>query len=169
MVPFGTTRIGRALRFWIELRSGLVTSSPVVASRGRSLGVGVKFSKERPMKSTGHAVRQVTATTLIGAAILLLASLTSAGRAAAGPPAARLRQPVTAYVGSCAAPVVTPIRVATNTALKPITVGTQPAVLAITPNGKTVYAVNEFSGTVTPIRTATNTALKPIKVGRHPI
>jgi YVTN family beta-propeller protein len=63
---------------------------------------------------------------------------------------------------------VTPIRTATNTALKPITVGQDPRAFAITPDGTTIYVANYQSGTVTPIRTATNTALAPIRVGRYP-
>ena len=59
---------------------------------------------------------------------------------------------------------VTPIRTATNTALKPIAVGQDPRALAITPDGTTIYVTNYQSGTVTPIRTATNTALTPIRV-----
>jgi DNA-binding beta-propeller fold protein YncE len=66
---------------------------------------------------------------------------------------------------------VTPIRTATNTALKPITWkpgtawGDSP--IAITPNGKTAY-VASTAGTVTPIRTATGKAGKPVKVGQWP-
>jgi hypothetical protein len=48
-------------------------------------------------------------------------------------------------------------------ALKPITVGSQPGPIVITPDGKTAYVANANSGTVTPIRMATNRALKPIK------
>ena len=91
-----------------------------------------------------------------------------AGTAAAGPPSAvspaGLAQLVTAYVGSGSG-TVTPIRAATNTALKAIRVGRLPVAIAITPDGQTAYVVNETSGTVTPIRIATNTAGKPIKVG----
>src|SRR5262245_35458392 len=56
----------------------------------------------------------------------------------------------------------------TRGALKPITVGSQPGSIAITPDGKTAYVANANSGTVTPIRTASNTALKLIKVGHQP-
>jgi len=40
--------------------------------------------------------------------------------------------------------------------------------VAITPNGKTVYAVNFSSSSVTPITTATDTAGTPVKVGEQP-
>jgi YVTN family beta-propeller protein len=63
---------------------------------------------------------------------------------------------------------VTPIATATNTAAPPITVGSQPYGMAITPDGKTVYVANYGSGTVTPIATATNTAGPPITVGSGP-
>jgi DNA-binding beta-propeller fold protein YncE len=70
---------------------------------------------------------------------------------------------------STSSATVTPIRTATNTALKPIKIGKPPAgyefpdQIAITPNGRTAY-VSTTAGVV-PIRTATNTALKLIKVG----
>src|SRR5262252_769121 len=70
---------------------------------------------------------------------------------------------------------VTPIRTATNTALRPIRLGKRrsPCAIAITPDGKTAYVASygpgpAFLGTVTPIRTATNTALRPVKVGPGP-
>ena len=63
---------------------------------------------------------------------------------------------------------MTPINIANNKAGKAIKVGTGPSAIAIAPNGKTAYAVNDTSGTVTPIRIATNTALKAIMVGRGP-
>jgi YVTN family beta-propeller protein len=64
---------------------------------------------------------------------------------------------------------VTPIHLATGTAGKPVSLGTNfPAFIAITPDGKTAYVVNYYSGTVTPIRTATNTTETPISVSRAP-
>jgi DNA-binding beta-propeller fold protein YncE len=63
---------------------------------------------------------------------------------------------------------VTPIRTATNTPLKPITVGVATTIV-ITPNSRIVYVAVQSTGTVAPIRTATNTALRPIKVGATPI
>ena len=62
---------------------------------------------------------------------------------------------------------MTPITTATNTPGKPIKVGHRPRLIAITPDGKTAYVVNQ-GGTVTPIATATNTPGKPIKVGGQP-
>ena len=78
----------------------------------------------------------------------------------------------TAYVVSTFSATVTPIRTATNTALKAIKIGKPPTgyefpdQIAITPNSRTAY-VSTTAGVV-PIRTATNTALKPIKAGTAP-
>ncbi len=74
---------------------------------------------------------------------------------------------VTAYVVNGADNSVTPIQVATNTAGPVIPVGFAPNAIAITPNDKTVYVVNE-EGTVTPINTATNTTGPAIPVGERP-
>ncbi len=77
----------------------------------------------------------------------------------------------TAYVANLNSDSVTPIDTATNTAGTPITVGTRPYSIAITPDGSTAYVVNDGSGgtgTVTPIDTATNTAGTPITVGSGP-
>jgi DNA-binding beta-propeller fold protein YncE len=63
---------------------------------------------------------------------------------------------------------VTPITTATNEPGKPIRVGIRPRMIAITPDGKTAYVVNQGtgpgrgSGSVTPITTATNKPGKPI-------
>ena len=48
---------------------------------------------------------------------------------------------------------VTPIRTATNTALKAIRPGTA-TTIGITPNGKTAYVAVQGNGTLVPIRTA---------------
>ena len=63
---------------------------------------------------------------------------------------------------------VTPIDTATGTAGTPITVGSAPYAIAITPDGATAYVTNTGNGTVTPIATATNTAGTPIPVGARP-
>ena len=84
-----------------------------------------------------------------------------------GPGASRADRAI-AYVANAGSGTVTPIRTATNTALRPIKTGRTPAAIAITPDGRTAYVVSLNSRTVTPIRTATNTALKPIKAGAIP-
>jgi YVTN family beta-propeller protein len=43
-----------------------------------------------------------------------------------------------------------------------------PRSIAVTPDGKTVYAVSLTAGVVNPISTATNTAGRPIRVGKQP-
>jgi YVTN family beta-propeller protein len=83
----------------------------------------------------------------------------------------------TVYVAGYRSDTVTPIDTATNTAGPAIRVGPQPIAIAVTPNGRTAYVVNQNAsvagpdisdGTVTPITTATNTPGNPIKVGRLP-
>ncbi|HET7245543.1 MAG TPA: hypothetical protein VFJ07_12010 [Streptosporangiaceae bacterium] len=59
---------------------------------------------------------------------------------------------------------MTPIVIATNTALPPIKTGGNPFEIAISPDGKTAY-VTDVSAGVTPIRTATNKALRGLKIG----
>ncbi|HEY4990448.1 MAG TPA: YncE family protein [Nakamurella sp.] len=80
----------------------------------------------------------------------------------------RARPRLTVYVTNSASGTVTPITTATGTAGTPITVGSEPTAVAVTPNGKTAYVANLGSGTVTPIRTATRTAGHPITIGRRP-
>jgi DNA-binding beta-propeller fold protein YncE len=63
---------------------------------------------------------------------------------------------------------VVPIRVATNTALKPITVGAGPDAIAISRDGRTAYVASSEANTVTPIRVVDDKALRPVKVGRQP-
>jgi len=57
---------------------------------------------------------------------------------------------------------VVPISTATNTAGKPIHIGSSADQIAITPDGKTLYAAAQ--NRVVPISTATNTACTPIHV-----
>ena len=100
-----------------------------------SLAVGLS-----PMVPTPHAAADAT--------LMADSSTSRAGSAS----------PVTAYVVNPGLGTVSPIATATNTAGTPITVGSFPYAIAITPDGKTAYVANEGSGSVTPIATATNTA-----------
>ena len=76
--------------------------------------------------------------------------------------------PPYAYVANYGAGTVTPISTATGTADTPITVGTHPDAIALSPDGTTAYVANQGSGTVTPIATATNTPGTAISVGASP-
>jgi DNA-binding beta-propeller fold protein YncE len=62
---------------------------------------------------------------------------------------------------------VLPIRTATDRPLRPIRTGHYLIGMTITPDGKTIYALDWLGGpgAVIPIRTATNKALRPIKAG----
>jgi YVTN family beta-propeller protein len=60
---------------------------------------------------------------------------------------------------------VTPMVAASGRTGTPIRVGSRPATIAITPDGKTAYVTNGGSDTVTPIDTRTQTARAAIRVG----
>ena len=93
----------------------------------------------------------------------------SRSRSAEDPPAIAIAPDgKTAYVPNYQSGTVTPISTVTNTAGKPIKVGTGPIAIAFTPDGKTAYVVCLGADTVIPISTATNTPGTPIKVGIHP-
>lgn len=67
---------------------------------------------------------------------------------------------------------VFPINIATNSADARTSILGRGWTMAFTPDGKTLYVVDDFvgrdlTGAVTPIRTATNTALAPIKLTEH--
>ncbi len=113
-------------------------------------------------KHWGVLVMRLTALLAFSAVVALI--LTSVGLSPAS--AARYRAYATDGLSSG---MLTPVELATNTAGTPITVGTDPIGVAITPNGKTAYVTNAASGTVTPIELATNTAGTPITVGTDPI
>src|ERR1039458_7361544 len=85
------------------------------------------------------------------AASMAGSSASSAGAAGPGPPppAAGWAGPVSAYVTTFNSGTVPPIATATNTAGTPITTGSNPVAIAITPDGKNAYVVNDGSGTVT--------------------
>ena len=122
--------------------------------------------------------RRVMEYVATGAAVAVTAAAVLAGIGALGRGPGRSAAASTAvptvYVCNVKGTVI-PIRIATNTAGKPIRVGfLAVTAIAITPDEKTAYVV-EGSGssgtvppiaTVIPIATATNTAGKPIKVGR---
>jgi DNA-binding beta-propeller fold protein YncE len=80
-----------------------------------------------------HIMHVVGAAAVTGTLTLL--GLAGAGAAVVPASAARPAHPVTAYVVNFnnGSGTVTPIRTATNTALKPVKVGSGPVAIAITP------------------------------------
>ena len=117
----------------------------------------------------GRASRMAAVTLGAVAAAGMSGGLVIGAQARSQPPAGPApARPAIAYVANDVSGTVTPIQVATNTALTPVKAGRYPAVIAVTPDGRTVYVANSGSGTVTPIQTATNTALKPIITGSYP-
>jgi YVTN family beta-propeller protein len=101
---------------------------------------------------------------LLGAGLLALL--------AGGSTVAASTSPTTAYVTNADGGTVTPIDVATGKPGPEIKVGSGPVAVAVTPDGKTAYVVNQGgasgSGTVTPIDVATGEPGPEIKVGREP-
>jgi YVTN family beta-propeller protein len=75
-----------------------------------------------------------------------------------------------AYITNGSAGTVSVINTATGTVIgSPITVGTHPYGVAVTPDGSKVYVTNANSGTVSVIATASNTVIgSPITVGNAP-
>lgn len=111
-----------------------------------------------------------------GLALLLIAGASGCGvrgmpsAGGAGRPAGP--GPVTVYVANEADGTVTPIRAAGGTAGRPIRVGSAPALIAISPDGRTAYVIGVGSllpgaaapVTLTSIRTATNRPGRVIRV-----
>ena len=92
-------------------------------------------------------------------------------------PAAAVNGPPIAFVTDSLANEVTPVLAVPNDASEanvagtPVTVGTHPDAIAITPNGRTAYVANFGSDNVTPIDVATDTAAAVgswISVGSEP-
>jgi YVTN family beta-propeller protein len=71
------------------------------------------------------------------------------------------------YVSNYTAGTVSAINEANNSTLATITVGTNPAGLAVSPNGQQVYVANR-GGSVSVINTATDTVAATISVGNSP-
>jgi YVTN family beta-propeller protein len=63
---------------------------------------------------------------------------------------------------------VSVIKTASNKVIATIEVGTLPAGVAITPNGRRAYVTNRRDGTVSVIHTKTHTVLTTVHVGYHP-
>jgi YVTN family beta-propeller protein len=75
-----------------------------------------------------------------------------------------------AYITNSTANTVSVIDTTMNTVIgSPVTVGTHPYGVAVTPDGSKVYVTNANSGTVSVIATASNTVVSsPITVGTAP-
>jgi DNA-binding beta-propeller fold protein YncE len=159
--PIGVSRLSRRTRAGLLVGIAAVLCAFVFAgfvligSRGHSHGlVEVAPSTQAPTLSPTTGLTRLT---LPGAVTAYLSTL---GPIAVTPDGG------TAYVGGSHDGVVTPIDLRTGTALRPITVGGFPvAAIAITPNGKTAYAVEGgIADTVVPIDLATGAVGPPIHV-----
>jgi YVTN family beta-propeller protein len=75
-----------------------------------------------------------------------------------------------AYITNCGSDSVSVIATATNTVVgSPISVGTCPYGVTVTPDGTQVYVANSNSNNVSAIATATSTVTATIPVGTSPI
>jgi YVTN family beta-propeller protein len=74
-----------------------------------------------------------------------------------------------AYVANSGSNTVSVIDTATNKVVATVPVGTNPAGVAVTPDGTKVYVANENDNTVSVIRTATNTVVRTVPVGTAPV
>ena len=74
-----------------------------------------------------------------------------------------------AYITNFASNTVSVIDTATNTVIATAPVGSDPAGVAVTPDGSKVYVANENSNNVSVIDTATNTVIATIPVGIDPL
>ena len=103
-------------------------------------------------------------------AVATLAIVPAAATASAGGAWHDRCAPQTAYVANYGSSTVTPISIRTNTVGPAIPVGSGPFAIAITPDGRTAYVVNDGDpGTVTPISIRTNTAGPAIPTGGYPV
>jgi YVTN family beta-propeller protein len=139
------------------------------ASIGRRVSPIVRAMEaiERALRANGEMVTARRRVFTVGVALGTLA----AGLAGFSGSTARAATaaPWTAYVVNEGSNSVTPI----NTTIDevsgpPIAVGSEPQMIAMTPNGKLAYVVNGGSDTVTPINAQTNTPGTPISVGSFP-
>ena len=60
------------------------------------------------------------------------------------------------------------IATASNTVVATVTIGTNPEIVAITPDGSYAYVANQGSNTASVIATASNTVVKSVTVGNNP-
>jgi YVTN family beta-propeller protein len=75
-----------------------------------------------------------------------------------------------AYITNGGSGTVSVIATATNTVIgSPITVGSGPGGVAVTPDGSKVYVANLHDNTVSVVATATNTVINTISVGNLPL
>ncbi|NNN20594.1 MAG: PKD domain-containing protein, partial [Acidimicrobiales bacterium] len=74
-----------------------------------------------------------------------------------------------AFVANAGAGNITPVNTALDTSGTPISIGSQPEQVVVTPGDNQVFVTNYLYNTVTPYILSTNTALTPIAVGADPV
>src|SRR5436190_265561 len=145
------------------LNGALAGEPPIGPVAQNSLGAGIRLRQRR---------RALAAAGCAAVAVIAVIIQTGTGLIGHSPGPAGRQRPGTAYVADQGERNligrITPINTATNRAEGAIWAGVNPEVIAITPDGKTLYVANVGSRTVRPISTATNTPGKPIKVDVGP-
>jgi DNA-binding beta-propeller fold protein YncE len=145
---------------WLrELLDRAINSEPPVGPMAaNSLRAGIRARRRRRAQGSAACV---AAAAVVAAAIV---AVTGAARhPAAGP--AKVTRPSTVYVLSGRG-TLTPIPAATDRPGKPIRVGVGGQVMAVTPDGKTIYVGGNKPNTVVPVSTVTDTAEKPLRLGQ---
>jgi DNA-binding beta-propeller fold protein YncE len=149
---------------WLRehLDRAVASEPPMGPVAANSLRAALRRRRRRRAQGTAVCAAAVA---VIAAASLAVAG---AGRHPANGPAngrAKVTRPSTLYVLSSRG-TLTPIPSATNVPGEPIPVGGEDEVMAVTPDGKTIYVDGGGSNLVIPVSTVTNTAGKPIPAGR---
>ena len=145
------------------LNGALAGEPPIGPVAQNSLRAGIRLRRRR---------RALAAAGCAAVAVIAVIIQTGTGLIGHSPGPAGRQRPGTAYVADQGERNligrITPINTATNRAEGAIWAGVNPEVMAITPDGKTLYVANVGSRTVRPISTATNTPGQPIHVGSAP-
>lgn len=151
---------------WLrELLDRAIDSEPPAGPMAaNSLRAGIKRRRRRRAQGSMACVAAAAMVAAFVAVTTTARTPAAAGNAAAGPP--KVTRPSTLYALS--GDTVTPIPSATNRPGKPIPIpaGGRELIMAVTPDGKTIYLGGDEPNTVVPVSTVTDTAGKPIQLGQ---
>jgi predicted alpha-1,2-mannosidase len=131
-------------------------TATVTAAAGQTASTNATITPAKTMP-TGYYKVTLSATAANGAVIQQTTVLVTVAK-----PGQFIK---TVYVGNYSDGTVTPIDLRDHIAGPPITVGSGPDGMAITPNGKLLYVANNNSNNVTVISTAANQVVTTIPVG----
>jgi DNA-binding beta-propeller fold protein YncE len=126
---------------WLRgvLERALVGEPPIGPVTRNSLQAGIKLRRRRRARGAAGSVAVVAVIAVAIPAVTGAFGSTSPVRRTGVQQAAR---GPTVYVANGSTDTVTPITTASNTPGKPVKVGNEPWVIAITPDGKTAYVAS---------------------------